>query len=230
MFLAESKIETTSWQAPTKGLQPALSIPPIIDNLWEWKRPASIPSRRVSTFASPTAELALQRTGSGVSAAKVYRIALPVGARVAQLTAGRSGGFDPSDARFHPDVFDLPRILLRSLGRDWPARRLRGKARPGLLWVPCLFKEEVEGLFRHVPELRRARERIWNAVSYWDDVRVVETLDRFPDPRGEIFFESREGYWRDPLKSPQSAARRRRPGLLARLLHDPQPAPVHIGE
>lgn len=229
MFLAESKIETTSWQAPVKGLQPALSIPPVIDNLWEWRRPASMPSRCVSTFASPTADLAIQRVGIGGSAAKVYRIALPVGARIAQLTSRRAGGFDPSDARFHPDVHDLSQILLRSLGRDWPARRLRGKARPGLLWVPCLFKEEVEALFCHVPELRRARERMWAAITYWEDVRLVETLDRFPDPRGEIFFESHEGYWREPIKSPTAAVKRRRPGLLTRLLHDGA-VPAHIGE
>lgn len=229
MYLAESKVDAVGWHAPDQAPEPAYSIPPLIDNLWEWKRPESAPSRRISTFASPSVELALRHRRLGRGNARIYRIALPVGARVAQLTSPAVGGFDPSDSCFHPDVADLPRVLMRSLGPDWAARRLRGKVRPGLLWVPYLFKEEIEGLFRHVPELWRIRDRMWNAIGYWHDVRVVRTLDRLPDPRGEIFFESREGYWRDPLK--EAAARRgRKPGLLARLLHDGVPSVVRIGD
>ncbi len=224
MYVAQQVADATIWRSPGTVRHSSSLVPPLIDNLWEWKRPAWFPSRRFSTFASPTIKMAL-RKANDPETATLYHIALPVGSRVAQLTNRRGRSYDTSDARFHPDVETLQRLLAQSLGPEWAGRRLRGKAKSGLLWVPCLFKEEIDALFRHVPELARIHSRIWNAISFWSDVRIVETLDEWPDPHGEIFFECREGYWAEPVRR-AGESKIAKLGLFARILGEQAHSPA----
>ncbi len=198
IYLAESTRRDGKWRSSPETIHAASAIPTVVDNLWEWKRPDGFPSRRVCTVAHPEPESALQQAGSPKDAC-LYTVSLPVGAVVAQLTARPGANFDPSDARFHPDVQDLPRLLVRSLGPNWAKGRLKAKAKPGLLWTPCLHKEEVDALFRHVPALQRIRDTIWDGITFWDDVRLLRILERYPDERGELFFRTRDGFWVDSV-------------------------------
>lgn len=197
-------------------------VPTLVDNLWEWKRPDGLPSRRTSIFASPAPKVALERVGCD-DPAVVRRVSLPVGVRVAQLTAGSTPRFDPSDAKFHPDVKCLPAVLQAGLGPEWESGPLHRKARAGLLWVPGLAKDEVEMLFQKVPALVEIREKVWNAIRFWNYVQLLEMLERCPDPRGELFFESPDGYWLEPLEPAKPASEseqptQSKPRLLTRLL------------
>ncbi len=38
-------------------LRPPVSVPNVVDNLWEWTRPEEFPSRRFAAFASPKRKL-----------------------------------------------------------------------------------------------------------------------------------------------------------------------------
>lgn len=205
MYVVDTTPDATRSRRVGSNARLCPDIPILVDNLWEWKRPEDLPSRRTSTVASPTPELALQRVG-GADADAVRRVSLPVGVRVAQLTARGGASHDPSDAKFHPDVIGLPALLRAELGPDWEKGSLSSKARAGLLWVPCLAKDEVEMLFQRVSELAPLREKIWNAIRFWNYVELLEMLIRRPDPRGELFFDSPNGYWLEPVSQQMQAA------------------------
>lgn len=227
MYIAASETDQVSWQAPRKSVRPLLSVPPLIENLWEWKRPEGFPSLRLSTFTSPTIDLALRRA-EDPACTRVYRVAVPMNARMAKFVGPDGTDPDNTTISLHPDVSRLPALLLTSLGPGWAGQGLRGKARPGLLWIPCLSKEEVEMLFRNLPVLARIRASLWDAVTFWDDVCLVNAADRMPDSRGELFFECADGYWREIVRLGE-AQPAQKAGLFGRFLPDFQPASAHAG-
>ena len=107
---------------PDDAPRPPVSVPNVVDNLWEWARPERFPSRRFAVFASPSPELAADHgpEGGRVYARRVQRRRddLP-GARLRELEA-------PSGVR---EAADLP---VRAAGRIlfW-RRRWSGRPMPG---------------------------------------------------------------------------------------------------
>lgn len=158
------------------------NVPYVVDNLWEWRRPPHLPSRRRCVCASPRPEIA-QRAG-GASDGRLFRVILPPGARVAQIPQW--------DARSHPDVRgerSLAKLLLRLLGQEWVDASAAVKASASLLWTPCLTREEVEETFA-APPLASIKRCVWEAVRFWDAVKVVPATGPFPYRSGEVFFEA----------------------------------------
>jgi hypothetical protein len=76
------------------------NAPYVVDNLWEFLRPKSMPSRRHAIYASPTPEFALQNASAALSDGDEYvacRVVVdPQKIRIAQLQV--------TDARYHSDI------------------------------------------------------------------------------------------------------------------------------
>lgn len=160
----------------------------LVDNLWEWKRPENFACRRESVFASPSPELA--RAAGGAPKGQVYRVEIKsTGSKICQIRQ--------VDARFHRDVELLPKLMagaLKALLRsEWINRPLVEKHSVAGLWAPCLLKEEVEGLFASA-ELAPHRQKVWDAIEFWTDVRLVLPSETLPFPEGEVFFQADEYY------------------------------------
>lgn len=165
------------------------NVPYIVDNLWEWSRPEGFPCRRHAAYASPSPQLALQ---SGPEGGKIYLIEFFGEVKIAQLK-----GF--SDSKEHPDCKLLKKTLINLLKEStedwWLDWDLEKKKEFGQLWMPCLRKREVEHLFANVPELHNIRSQISSAITYWNDVELIDVdQESFPDKEGEIFFEAKGGY------------------------------------
>ena len=160
------------------------NVPFVIDNLWEWSRPEGMPSRRQSVFATPKPELAL-RFGRATDGS-VFRVT-PVGAKIVQIPQ--------QDARFHPDVqapISLEKMILSILGQAWVDGSMQAKQPEGLLWMPCLTKEEVESVFNVSARLASKKAEILAVVRLWQDAVLVDAdqEDAWPYEDGEIFFEA----------------------------------------
>lgn len=161
------------------------NVPYLVDNLWEWKRPAGYPDRRHSAYASPTPDLA---RASSRKEGRVFKVEIP------QSTRCLIGQLELEDSKYHPECRSLPDLIFRLLGQDWLDGSLKSKQAAGRLWMPCLAKAEVEGLFHEEP-LSRHRQDVWEAIRYWQDVRTfAPDSPMLPFPKGEVFFEADE--WR----------------------------------
>jgi hypothetical protein len=168
--------------------RPPTNIQYVVDNLWEWKRPAHLPSRRHSVFASLSPELALQ-SAVGKNP-RAFRVVIESGELVAQIPK--------SDARYIEEAKDLHRKLFEWLGgQEFLSGPISKKAAIAPLFCPCLTKEEVEELFR-VDVLAPHREAVWSAIQFWDHVKLFSVNDQPPYPDGEVFFMAER--WRlEPL-------------------------------
>lgn len=171
---------------PTR--RPPTNIQYVVDNLWEWKRPAHLPSRRHSVFASPRPELALQ-SAVGENP-RAFRVVIESGELVAQIPK--------SDARYIDEARKLPRDLYELLGgQEFLSGPIIKKAAIAPLFCPCLTKEEVEELFRG-DVLAPHRDAVWSAIKFWDHVKLFSVNDQPPYPDGEVFFMA-ERWHLEPL-------------------------------
>lgn len=172
-----------------KTMRPPGNVPYVVDNLWEWKRPEGFPCRRFSVYASPTAELAKE---SGRKDSEVFLVEFTGRFRLAQVA-----GYE--DSKKHPDCRNLRDRIQKILGQAWIDASMAEKEKAGRLWMPCLRKEEVELLFAEVEVLKRSRDEIFNAITYWDDVVLVNKGEGLPDSIGELFFEAYDGHYLRPV-------------------------------
>lgn len=176
-------------------MRPPGNIPYVVDNLWEWKRPDHYPNRRYSAFASPTKELALSSTGENKIA---YRVSLLGNYKLCQLI-GNKDFKNNEDSKYHKDCSKIRGLLFSKLGQPWFDSDLYVKSDIGRLWMPCLRKDEVDTLFEKTDVLRRIRQEIYDAITYWDDVVLIRKGEPIPDKKGEIFFEAVDGYLLSPI-------------------------------
>lgn len=99
-----------------------------------------------------------------------------------------------ADARDHPDCkgeSSLAKLLLRLLGSAWVDGGLLTKQDAGRLWIPCLAADEVEGLFSS-GRLAEVKTQVWEAITFWNDARLVEPGASLPFPEGEVFFKAEQ--------------------------------------
>jgi len=171
---------------PTR--RPPGNVPYLVDNLWEWARPSSFPNRRHSIYASPTPELA--RSAGGTINGQVFWVEV-------KSQDGQVCQISQPDAKDHPDVKALPKLLNAKLGADWINGPSHLKQKISPLWAPCLLAEEVEELFSSTV-LAPLRQQILGAISFWQGARLVVEHAQLPYPEGEIFFETQE-YHLHPL-------------------------------
>ena len=176
---------TNNLRMPKTTMRAPTYVPYLVDNLWEWKRPKNYPSRRFSVYASPQAYLAKE---SGPEGGNVYSVAFKGKFKLCQVKGW-------SDSRWHPDCRSLKKALTKRLGQNWIDGKLSEKEELGRLWIPCLTRDEMNYLFWSNENLRKIRDEIYNAITYWDDVVLIKNGNPLPDPEGEIFFEAEDGYY-----------------------------------
>jgi hypothetical protein len=170
--------------------RPPGNVPYLVDNIWEWLRPEGFPCRRHCAYASPTPELALacisvspeQKDGFVVTTVTFHgRVA------IAQLPR--------SDAKFHPDVKALPKLILNFLGPEWTSQAVGNRLDMAPLFLPAVSKEEVEDALCKINGGDELREIIIANSRFWQDaVLLTHEDDTLSHPEGELFFEPFDGY------------------------------------
>lgn len=168
---------------PRSTRRPPGNVPYVVDNLWEWMRPAEFPSRRHCVCASPSADLA--RALGGAADGIVFRVLQLQCAKIAQIPQ--------QDAKFHPEAKSLHKTLVKLLDANWlGAAPLEDKDKRAIapLWMPCLTKDEVNELFK-LPRLAKIKGKLQESIRFWQDARLLDLSGPWPFPEGEIFFEAK---------------------------------------
>ncbi len=167
-------------------MRPPGNVPYVVDNLWEWKRPDNFPCRRIAVFANQQMDLAKK---SGPDEGIVYRVEFNERFKLCVVK-----GYQ--DSKYHPDCKKLKKALFSSdfLGKDWLNDR-KEKNEIGKLWIPCLTKDEINSLVKNNNRLKEIKEKIYDAITYWDSVELIGKGMDSPDPEGELFFEAEDGYY-----------------------------------
>ena len=175
-------------------MRPPRNVPYLVDNLWEWLRPEEYPCRRFSAYASPSPELARK---SGQKEGVVFEIEFLGELRIAQVRGYTDSKYHPETKKILNEVIGL---LNKATGGGWPNFKLERKFNAGKLWVPCLTKKEINGLFENVSELGIIETELRSIIGYWKDVELLDMEKLYlPDENGEIFFEAKGGYWLKPI-------------------------------
>jgi hypothetical protein len=78
------------------------------------------------------------------------------------------------------------------LGQGWIDALAAAKHPAGLLFAPCLSKDEVEAVVGAA--LAASRDRLFAAVGLWRDARLFDPAGPPPFASGEVFFEAER--WR----------------------------------
>ena len=160
------------------------NVPYLVDNIWEWLRPDTMPTRRLTVCASPFKELALKYA---TSKDLLCTIRFAGKANVVQISQYQ-------DAKLHPDVKKLPRTITKYLGQNWLDSDLTNKQTYGQLFIPLLSSEEVSSIL-NTPELLNLKEQLINTSTFWQDVNHVNGDYQLTD--GELFFYADDGYYLD---------------------------------
>lgn len=165
------------------------NIPYLVDNIWEFLRPDNMPSRRIAVFASPHRELAAQY---GNDSTAICKVMLSAKATLVQLE-------DYQDARFHPDVRNIPKIILEHLGQSWVDSSVSSKTLAGKLFIPALSREEVASiLLSDSPILKKMKDELIERSTFWQDVSLLDIVQveqgKYPITDGELFFHAPDGY------------------------------------
>lgn len=190
--------------------RPPSNVPYVVDNLWAWTRPEAYPDRRKSKFASPRPEQALRSRGLDESRLDcAFRLEFVGDPAIAQLPGVEDAKEHPdNDAREHPDRKDLRSLLFEKLGGkfDWTSKPLGQKRPASQLFQPCLTAGEVERLFDASEGLRPHKDEIRRAVTYWEDLELIEPDSLADEEKGEIIFEFKDpsegdGYRRRPVEN-----------------------------
>ena len=196
--LLTNGVEPDKLLCPDRVPRPPVSVPNVVDNLWEWARPERFPSRRFAVFGSPSPELAAEH---GPDGGEVYAVELKGDATICQVRGYRN-------SKHHPECVRLPIFLYERLGGAFLAAAMERKVDAGRLWLPCLTKEDVERVLAESSELRGLRDALLGAVGYWDDVVLVDDSGPPIDPEDELFFYAPDGYYLrgsgDPVRTPLS--------------------------
>jgi hypothetical protein len=155
------------------------NVPYVVDNLWEWLRPDSMPSRRHAVYASGSPELALENASAPLADGDCYvACRVVVGAdeiRVAQLQI--------SDARNHEDIRMISRWLSRH-SRDFTEISLAQRQVLALLFSPGLRQEELEDMRQQNPLIERLCVHVQEHSTLWSTATTAPNATA-----GELFFE-----------------------------------------
>jgi hypothetical protein len=177
-----SKLKTGVTITRFNGRRLPSNVPFAVDNIWEYTRPATLPSRRHSVYASPTPELALAGASQGSANRDDYvvcRLELVGNPRVLQI--------DVEDARYHRDVEAVQREILRRLRvGDWALAPLEHKLALAPLFLPGVTQAELQQASERHALLAEVIEGAAAQVTIW-------TPPPAPNAHGEIFFELDEG-------------------------------------
>ena len=184
MYRGTANFTHETFAAATTPRAPG-NVPFLVDNVWEWLRPASFPSRRFSAFAAPSIDGAA--ASAACSADQVYRVELLDAQPVCQLINGQR----PEDARYHADIESLKRLIIRTLPREWYQRPPFERGIEAVLFLPCATNDDIDMVMQKSTLIDA--DNIRNSCSFWRDVALLQgdlTLQEMHHT-GEIFFEGR---------------------------------------
>jgi hypothetical protein len=160
------------------------NVPYLVDNVWEFLRPDHAPSRRHSTYASPTPELALANA-SAVGADPSLYVVCEIVANVSDLCLAH---LQVTDARLHEDIGRIVRYVAKAHGGHFTNMPLEQKAAHAALYLPGVSADELRAYFNltlHGQDLMRElkkRSTFWRDASYSPQSH-----------NGELFFELKTG-------------------------------------
>jgi hypothetical protein len=157
------------------------NIPYFIDNLWEYARWEGMPSRRHSTYASPTPELALKNASAGSLEMHEYvacELRFDREPKMLQLNV--------EDARDHDDVRALKKLLAKKLPKDWAEMDLEDKRGLEPLFMPGVSKQEMKRRLDWDPLLEDIVTSAMPLIKLWS------TVQDGVNSMGELFFEIEE--------------------------------------
>ena len=157
------------------GTRLPANVPYLVDNLWEFTRPAGMPSRRKSVYASPSAALALDGA-AGVGQAQDDFVACRVECR----HPPKSFQLSVADARYHRDVRALQKVVHARLADLGPAG-LQDKLALAPLFVPGMAPDELHAAMAGNAALRDLVGELAALVTLWTDMPDADA--------GELFFE-----------------------------------------
>lgn len=188
IYRATTDLEPRDITPPTT-LRVPRNVPYLIDNLWEWLRPEDFPSRRQSAFASPSPQAALATLDN--AEARVWTVAFLDDQPACQIV---SGG-DPSDARYHPDIERLSRlVILRLNAAGWLGAPTAAMSPAAALFLPIANPDLVELALAEAALFGPGfREEVRRLSTFWRDCRLFTPQHDGPPPHpcGEIFFSGR---------------------------------------
>ncbi|WP_374359757.1 hypothetical protein [Pseudoduganella danionis] len=153
------------------------NVPYLIDNLWEFARPLNRPSRRNAVYASPTPELALMNASAALDAGDAY-----MACRIEFLFNPPMFQLSETDARKHPDLQNLQRVITQRLQR-LGMLGMDTMMPLAALFLPGVTKAELQTSMDASPMLADLVNAASSAVRLWDCL---------PVPDGELFFEIAE--------------------------------------
>lgn len=167
------------------------NVPFVADNVWEWLRPAHMPSRRYAVYASPTPALAIANASAGLDAPDKYvvcEVDFAVGKFVVVQLA-------IPDARTHQDIS----LILKTVPAD---ALLAEKLKCATIYLPCVDKADLNAFFS-APEHASLAAKLRAECTFWTD--LSEQVD--PESNGEMFFEvPAQGHYRlTPVPSPPAS-------------------------
>lgn len=190
--IPESKLaESSEGYRRQSTLRIPSNVPYVVDNLWEWQRPDSMPSRRHAVYASGTPELALENASAPLANGDYYvACRVVVGAdeiRVAQLQV--------SDARNHEDIQVISRWLSRH-SREFTEISLAERQVLALLFSPGLRQKELEELRQQSQLIQKLCAHVQEHSTLWPTASAAPNATS-----GELFFEllGSAHYRLDPL-------------------------------
>lgn len=177
-----SKLQTGVMISRFNGRRLPSNVPFAIDNIWEYTRPDTMPSRRHSVYASPTPALALAGASQGSASRDDYVVC-----RLELVGSPRLLQIEVEDARYHRDVEAVQREILRRLRvGDWAQAPLEHKLALAPLFLPGVTRAELQQALRRHALLAEVVDSAAAQVTLW-------TPPAAPNAQGEIFFELDEG-------------------------------------
>jgi hypothetical protein len=153
------------------------NIPYPVDNLWEFTRPPTLPSRRHAVYASTSPALALKNASAVKGEADAYvacRIEFHIRPPMVQLSV--------PDAREHSDVGHLQKLINERL-RQWAGAEVPVKQPLAALFLPGVTKHELLIAMEASVLLADLVAEAAAKVGLWQAAPVAD---------GELFFEIAE--------------------------------------
>lgn len=177
-----SKLQTGVLISRFNGRRLPSNVPFAVDNIWEYTRPDTMPSRRHSVYASPTPVLALAGASQGSASRDDYVVC-----RLELVGSPRLLQIEVEDARYHRDVEAVQREILRRLRvGDWAQAPLEHKLALAPLFLPGVTRAELQQALQHDAWLAEVVDSAAALVTLW-------TPPPARNAQGEIFFELDEG-------------------------------------
>lgn len=154
-----------------------VNVPYVVDNLWEWLRPAWMPCRRHAVYASSTPELALENAATTPKRAEytAYRVEIAGEFLVAQLPQ--------KDAREHPDIRRIQQ-LAQARQPAWAAMPWEARHRMSMLFAPGATKADVNRLMEEDDAVASFMQEAASLSTLWTDASTKPECSE-----GELFFE-----------------------------------------